>query len=149
VTAAIETGKKREWTWIAAVVLAIMGLVDSIYLSYIKLANQTASCSLIGDCQAVNNSRYAVVGGIPIAVLGAAGFLFILILLYLDRPTAGGPEALRFALFGVTLAGTIYSIYLTYLEVFVLEAICPFCVLSAVMMVGLFVLSLIRLRLWA
>jgi uncharacterized membrane protein len=140
---------KRDWTWIGACVLALIGLVDSIYLSYIKLANQTASCDIIGDCEKVNNSRYAVIGGVPIALLGVAGFALILVLLYLDRPSAGGPEPVRFALFGVTLAGTLYSIYLTYLELFVLEAICPFCALSAIAMVGLFVFSLIRLRLWA
>jgi len=149
VTAAVETAHKRDWMWISAVVLAIAGLLDSVYLSYIKLSNQTASCNLIGDCEKVNNSRYAVIGGVPIALLGVAGFLLVLILLYLDRPSAGGPEAVRVALFGVTLAGTLYSIYLTYLELFVLQAICPFCALSAVAMVGLFVLSLVRLRLWA
>jgi uncharacterized membrane protein len=149
VALSIETTKKRDWTWIAAIVLSIVGLLVSLYLAYIKLANQTASCDIIGDCEKVNNSSYAVVGGIPIAVLGAAGYLLILVLLYFDRPAAGGPEAVRFALFGVTLAGTLYSIYLTYIELFVLEAICPFCALSAVVMVGLFVVSLIRLRLWA
>src|SRR3990170_8947128 len=149
VESAIETGKKRDWTWIAAGLLAIAGLLDSVYLSYIKLANQTASCDLIGDCEKVNNSRYAVIGGVPIAVLGAAGYLLILGLLYLDRPSAGGREPVRLAVFGVTLAGTLYSIYLTYLELFVLKAICPFCVVSAAAMVGLFVLSLIRLKLWA
>lgn len=146
---AIENANKRDGAWIAATVLALIGLADSIYLSWIKLANQTASCSLIGDCETVSNSRYAVVGGVPIAVIGAAGYLLVLVLLHLDRPSAGGSEAIRFALFGVTLAGTLFSVYLTYLEVFVLQAICPFCVLSAVVMVGLFVLSLIRLRLWA
>jgi uncharacterized membrane protein len=145
----MASAKERDWSWIAAVVLAAIGLLDALYLSYVKLANQTASCRLIGDCEAVNNSRFAEIGGVPIAVLGAAGFLLILVLLYLDRPGAGHPDAVRFAFFGVTLAGTLYSIYLTYLEIFVLQAICPFCVLSAVVMVGLFVLSIVRLRLWA
>ena len=135
--------------WIGAIVLALIGLVDSIYLSYIKLANQAASCAVFGGCEAVNNSRFAAVGGVPVAVIGAAGYLLILVLLYLDRPGADGPEAVRLAFFGVTLAGTLYSIYLTYIEFFVLQAVCPFCVLSAVAMVGLFVISLVRLRLWA
>src|SRR3989304_8402293 len=141
----METGKKRDWTWIPACLLAIAGLLDSLYLSYIKLTNQTASCRLIGDCEAVNNSRYAVIGGVPVAVLGGAGYLLILLLLYLDRPGGAGRGPARFALFGVTLAGTLYSIYLTYIEIYVLQAICPFCVLSAVVMVGLFVVALIRL----
>ena len=130
-------------------VLALLGLVDSIYLSWIKLANQVASCGPVGDCETVNNSRYAVVGGVPIAVIGAAGYLLIMALLLLDRRGGSEKEAVRFALFGVTLAGTVYSAYLTYLELYVLRAICPYCVVSALVMAGLFVLSLIRLRLWA
>jgi uncharacterized membrane protein len=149
VTVAIEAERKRDWTWIAAVLLAVVGLLDSLYLSYIKLTSDTASCAVFGGCETVNNSRYAAIGGIPIAVLGAAGYGLILVLLYLDRPSAAAPESIRFALFGVTLAGTLYSIYLTYLEFFVLHAVCPFCVLSAVAMAGLFILSLVRLRLWA
>jgi len=146
-----SVGERRKWdpTWVGAVVLALIGLVDSIYLSWIKLANQLASCGPIGDCETVNNSRYAVVGGVPIAVIGAAGYLFILILLLLDRPSRTENETIRFTLFGVTLAGTVYSAYLTYLELFVLRAICPFCVVSALVMGGLLVLSFIRLKLWA
>jgi uncharacterized membrane protein len=145
----LDEPRKWEPAWVGSIALALIGLVDSIYLSWVKLANQTASCAAIGDCEAVNNSRYAEVAGVPIALIGAAGYLLILILLFVDRP--GGPEneAVRFALFGVTLAGTVYSIYLTYIELFVLRAVCPFCVLSAVIMAGLFVLSIIRLRLWA
>src|SRR3972149_5008628 len=101
----METGKKRDWTWIAACLLAIAGLLDSLYLSYIKLANQTASCDLIGDCEKVNNSRYAVIGGVPIAVLGAGAYLLILGLLYLDRSSAGGPESVRCAFVGLRMAG--------------------------------------------
>lgn len=146
-TANLET--RRDGLWIASIVLALLGLVDSIYLTWIKLANQTGTCALIGDCETVNNSRYAEVAGIPIALIGAAGYLLILGMLAVDRPDRGGSEPIRFGLFGVTLAGTVYSAYLTYLEVFVLQAICPFCVVSAVVMVGLFALSLMRLRLWA
>jgi uncharacterized membrane protein len=149
VTAVVEVEQKRDWAWVAAVVLAVVGLLDALYLSYIKLASDTASCAVFGGCETVNNSRYAAFGGVPIAVLGAAGYALILVLLVLDRPGAAAPEAIRFALFGVTLAGTLYSVYLTYIEVFVLHAVCPFCVVSAVAMTGLFILSLVRLRLWA
>jgi uncharacterized membrane protein len=55
-------------------------------------------------------------------------------------------ENVNLALFGVTLIGMIYSAYLTYLEVAVIHAICPFCVLSAVLMSFLFVLSALRIR---
>lgn len=141
------SGASRSW-W-AGVVISLIGLIDSIYLTWIKLADQTASCAGIGDCEAVNTSRYSEVMGIPIALLGAGGFLLILLLLWLDRPGSAGSETSRFALFGVTLAGTVYSAYLTYIEIAVIRAVCPFCVVSAVAMALLFALSLVRLRLWA
>jgi uncharacterized membrane protein len=53
---------------------------------------------------------------------------------------------LRLAFFGFTLAGTLYSIYLTYVEVAILRAICPFCVVSAVVMLALFIIAVYRLR---
>jgi uncharacterized membrane protein len=148
VTSSGQPPTKRDGLWIASVVLAVIGLVDSLYLTWIKLANQAASCGLIGDCESVNNSRYAVIGGIPTAALGVMGYLVILVLLVLDRRAGGESDPIHFGLFGVTLAGTLFSVYLTYLEVFVLHAICPFCALSAVVMLGLFIVSLVRLRLW-
>jgi uncharacterized membrane protein len=135
-------------SWTAAVVLAALGFIDAAYLTWVKLAHQTSSCAGIGDCETVNTSRFSEVGGVPIALAGAAAYLVILLLLYLDRPGTPGSETARLALFGVTFAGTLYSAYLTYIELFVLKAVCPFCVFSAVMMVGLFILSLVRLRLW-
>ncbi len=145
----VKEVRQGEPTWTASIVLAVIGLVDAIYLTWIKLANAAASCGGIGDCETVNNSRFAAVGVVPVALIGAAGYLLILLLLVIDRPGGEPKEAVRFALFGVTLAGTVYSAYLTYLEFFVLHAVCPFCVLSALVMVGLFGLSLVRLRLWA
>lgn len=131
---------------IAAVVLTLVGLADSAYLAYIKLTNQLASCSNLGDCEAVNSSRYAEIGGVPIALLGAAGYLLILGAVALDRPGARWGEVGRYAFFGLSLAGSLYSLYLTYLEVFVLRAVCPFCAASAVVMIVLFVLSIVRLQ---
>ncbi len=149
VSESVKEIRRGDPAWTTSIVLGVVGLVDAIYLTWIKLANAAASCAGIGDCETVNNSRYAAVGGVPVALIGAVGYLLILFLLLLDRPGGNPKEAVRFALFGVTLAGTVYSAYLTYLEFFVLQAVCPFCVVSALVMVGLFVLSLIRLRLWA
>jgi uncharacterized membrane protein len=131
---------------IAAVVLALVGLADSAYLAYVKLTNQLASCSNLGDCETVNSSRYSEIGGVPIALLGAAAYLIILGALALDQPGSRWAESGRYAFFGLSLIGTLYSIYLTYLEVFVLRAVCPFCVASAVAMILLFVLSIVRLQ---
>ncbi len=134
---------RRGWTGIA---LAAIGLVDSAYLSWLKLADATAACAGIGDCEAVNNSRFATVGGIPIALLGALSYGAILALFFADRVRPEWRMAGRVAMFGLTLAGTLYSAYLTYVEVAVLRAICPFCVVSAVVMALLLVISVLRLR---
>jgi uncharacterized membrane protein len=137
---------KRTRLWWTAVALGLIGLADSIYLSWLKLTNSLAVCGGIGDCESVNNSRFAEIGGIPIALIGAAGYLAILVLLVLDDRKPAWRDGLRLTFFGFTLTGTLYSLYLTYLEVFVLRAICPYCVISAVAMIVLFLFAIILLR---
>jgi uncharacterized membrane protein len=93
----------------------------------------------------VNTSRYSQVNGIPIAVFGAVGYLVILGLLLADRKSTFFAENGPLLIFGVTLFGVLYSAYLTYLEIAVIKAICPFCILSAITMLTLFILSIARL----
>lgn len=131
--------------WFLSVALAALGLLDSIYLTWIKLANATIACSNIGDCETVNSSRYSELAGIPIAALGAAAYLAILLMLLLDRKPSERSELLRLGVFGLALTGTLYSAYLTYLELVVLRAICPFCVASAIILTALLVLSVLRI----
>ena len=129
---------------ISLFVLALIGLLDSVYLTYIKLANATASCAGIGDCDAVNSSQYAEIFGIPIALLGAGAYLTILFILIME-PRGGfwnaqGP----LLVFLISLIGVMYSAYLTYIEIWVLYAICPYCVLSAIVLVLMLILSVFR-----
>jgi uncharacterized membrane protein len=138
--------RRSDWPRLAALILSAVGLADSAYLAFLKLTEQIVACGDVGDCQAVNNSPYAVVGGVPVALLGTAGYLLILAAVWIDRPGSAWAEAGRTAFFGLTLIGVLYSLYLTYIELFVLRAVCPFCVLSAVVMGVLFVLSIARLR---
>ncbi|MBN1668911.1 MAG: vitamin K epoxide reductase family protein [Anaerolineales bacterium] len=128
----------------ASVLLALVGLADSAYLTYIKLANATASCGNIGDCDAVNSSPYAEFAGIPIALFGAGAYLAILALLLMEPRLKLAADYSRLAVLGISLAGVIYSAYLTYIEVAVLYAICPYCVLSALVITAIFGLALIR-----
>jgi len=132
--------------WWPSVGLAALGFVDAAYLTWIKLTGGAVACSNIGDCEVVNNSRYAVIGGVPIALLGAGTYLLILVLLGLERSNPAAGEATRMAVFGFALVGTLYSAYLTYVEFAVLKAICPYCVASAIILTLLLVLSIIRLR---
>jgi len=132
-----------DWLFI---ITALVGLVDSAYLIWIKIANDKAYCLPgLGDCWTVNTSRYSQVFGIPISVFGVIGYLIILLVfLYKNRNVFLQNNHVTL-LFGMTLAGFLYSVYLTYLELFIINAICPFCVLSATAMTVLFVLSVIRL----
>ncbi|MBN2502555.1 MAG: vitamin K epoxide reductase family protein [Anaerolineales bacterium] len=129
---------------IVSIFLTLIGLVDAVYLTYIKLAHKEAACAGIGDCDAVNSSRYAEVAGIPIALLGAVAYLMILFFLIFDRQkNVLGENSILFVL-GLSFIGVLYSAYLTYLELFVLHAVCPFCVISAIVLVLLFALTLVR-----
>jgi uncharacterized membrane protein len=124
---------------------AVIGFIDSAYLTWIKLANQEALCAGIGDCESVNTSVYSEIGGIPIALLGVGAYLVILVLVILEDKIEFLQSNAWFGIFGISLVGVLYSGFLTYIEVAVLHAICPFCVLSAVVVLLIFVLSIIRI----
>jgi uncharacterized membrane protein len=128
------------------VVLGIVGALDSAYLAWLKITGSVAACGNYADCEAVNSSRYAEVAGVPIAILGLLGYLAILGVTLLEIREPLWKSGLRLAFFGFTLAGTLYSVYLTYIEVAILRAICPFCVVSAVVMLALFIIAIYRLR---
>jgi len=141
------TAKSKErYLWVISLIAAIVGLLDSIYLAWIKVADKTAACSNIGDCDAVNNSQYSEIAGIPIALLGAGAYLLILALLVLDQRWPEQTVNMRLGIFGLSLSGTLYSVYLTYLEIAVLRAICPFCVVSAIAIFVILIAGLLRLR---
>lgn len=124
--------------------LAALGLVDSLYLTGVKFSGKYALCGPLGDCESVNSSIYSEVYGIPIALLGAIAYLTILLLLLFEGNIFIGKENARLIVFGISLVGVIYSIYLTYIEIAVLRAICPYCVLSAIILVILLGLSTLR-----
>jgi uncharacterized membrane protein len=130
---------------IAVWIVAGLGMADALYLTWIKLSSQTAACSAAGDCTTVNNSIYADIGGIPIAAFGAGAYLAIILLLYLEERHNVFRENGRWMVYGISLAGVLYSGYLTYIELYVIKAICPFCVFSAVCLVVLLILSGLRL----
>jgi uncharacterized membrane protein len=130
---------------IISVILAVIGLIDSIYLSWEKIFHVEVFCGGSGECQTVANSPYSEIAGIPIAFLGVGVYIVIIALLYLEGRGTFWQQNSPLIIFGLTLAGTIYSIYLTYLEIAVIYAICPYCVISAIVMTLLFIVAIIRL----
>lgn len=130
----------------ATMIAAVIGLIDSIYLLVIKLTdNRTLCIQGVGDCWTVNTSRYSEWMGIPVSVLGILGYLAIIIVLFLETRNQFFNENGIYMLFGFSLLGTLYSIYLTYIEFFVIHAVCPFCIVSALIMLSIFILSIFRL----
>lgn len=127
-------------------VLSIIGLVDSLYLYIIKITNNKNLCLQgIGDCWSVNISRFSEIAGVPISLLGAGAYLTLIILIFLEGRYSFFEQNSPLLIFGITLFGVIYSLYLTYIEIYVIKAICPFCVISAVVMVFLFALAISHL----
>jgi uncharacterized membrane protein len=143
--AAPATRARRDWLRTASVALAALGAADSTYLTYVKLAHVQVFCGTSQACDTVNNSIYSQVGGIPIALLGLGAYLLIgALLIWEDQVPAlavWGPVAI----FGLALTGTLYSAYLTYVELYVIHAICPYCVVSAVCITGILALAIARL----
>jgi uncharacterized membrane protein len=131
-------------TW-AAFGLAILGVLDSIYLFIYKLTNLNALCLGNGGCHDVNFSPYSEIGGIPVSVFGIAAYLVIAIILLMERRFKPAREYGNLAVFGLSLAGLAFSVYLTWLEIYIIHALCPFCLASAVLICLIFILAMIRL----
>jgi uncharacterized membrane protein len=111
-------------------VLAAIGLLISAYLTWVHFARVAPVCvGGSGGCETVQSSRYATVLGVPVSVLGLVGYAGLLFSALLR----GGPGV--YLGFLIALVGTLFSAYLTYLEVFVIHAICQWCVASAAIMV--------------
>ncbi|MBN2148113.1 MAG: hypothetical protein JW726_12030 [Anaerolineales bacterium] len=126
-------------------VLCVVGIGVAGYLAYVETAHVEAVCGPVGDCNTVQQSEYAQLFGIlPIGTLGVVGYVLI-ILSWLAKRLANRRLAAygAFAMFGMTTFGLLFSIYLTFLEPFVIGATCAWCLTSAVIMTALFWLSLL------
>ena len=122
--------------------LSVLGMLVSYYLVLIHEDPSVALCAGFGDCEAVNSSPYSELFGIPVAVFG---FLFyaLIFLVQTGRLLGWLPERpVRPFLLLWTTIGLLFSAYLTAIELFVLHAICPWCVVSAVLVTLLFLWSL-------
>jgi len=125
---------------ITLIALATIGLGWATYLTYVHYSGASPICSLKGDpCAAVQKSTYSELAGIPVALIGAVGYLVIL-----GTLLASDGEQARFATAALALGGFAFSAYLTYREVFTLHKICEDCVASAVIMTIIMCLSIWR-----
>jgi uncharacterized membrane protein len=120
------------------VLLAVAGMVVAGYLATIEGTGGEAVCGPVGDCNAVQSSQYARIFGIHVGVLGFVGYLLIALLWTVSRLAHGSTADLaRMAIATGAFVGVLFSVYLTYLEAFVIGATCMWCITSAVIMLAL------------
>ena len=120
--------------------VAALGVGVATYIAIAESGGGSPVCLAGGSgCKTVAESSYSHVAGVNIAVFGAIGYLLLLATAFFASDLA------RFGGFAVSLGGFGYSIFLTYIEIFKIEAICQWCVASAVLMTILFLLNATRL----
>jgi uncharacterized membrane protein len=139
-------GRKAQWRATAIPALAALGLGVSAYLTWVHYSGNLALCAGSGGCEAVQASRYSELGGVPVALLGLGLYVGLLALGAWRAVARDAPPLVPLALFGLALAGTLYSAYLTYLELFVIHAVCPWCVSSALLVTAIWLLSIGEVR---
>jgi len=123
---------------IASIVVAVIGLGIAAYLTVVHYAGDAPVCAIAHGCATVQKSDYAMLAGVPVALLGALGYIAILAALIRDDENA------RTAAVFLSLVGLGFSGWLTYVEIVKLDAICIWCVGSAICMTILTALTVSR-----
>lgn len=131
----------------ALTLLSVLGLGVAAYLTWTYTMGGSPLCLGSSGCDTVQHSPYAWIMGIPIPALGGLVYVLLIGTAFLAlRARTEEQENLLLALFGLSLAGVLFSAYLTYLELYVIYAICLWCVISAVIMAAIFALALLAWR---
>lgn len=126
---------------LAAAIAALAGIGVAGYLTWAHFADSAVVCVAGGSCEKVQESEYASIAGVPVAVLGLAAYTVILSLIAWDAPSA------RLSAATVALIGVLFSAYLLVLQLFVIDAICIWCLVNDVLIApALAVLTALRLR---
>lgn len=120
--------------------VATLGIGVATYITIAESGGGAPSCVAGGHgCATVAESSYSEIAGINVAIFGIVGYVLLLATAFFAT------DAARFSGFALALGGFGFSVYLTYLEIYEIEAICQWCVGSAVLMTILFLLNAIRL----
>jgi uncharacterized membrane protein len=148
--AGLAPGAGPAWLPWSIPVLGLLGLFVAGYMTYVEATYTPAVCGPVGDCNAVQNSPYArLFGVLPVGLLGMLGYVGILAAwgwgrLRRDRMA----EYMPVVVLGLTAFGTLFSVYLTYLEIFVIHAVCIWCITSAVLITLSMIASLPPAAAW-
>jgi uncharacterized membrane protein len=134
-----------KWLYRISIALALLGVAVSAYLTIFKLTDNQRMCLGNGGCSKVNSSVYAEVYGIPVAIIGIGGYAVIAALTFMEDRNRFLKQNGTMLVFGLALIGFLFTLYLIYVELALIKALCPFCVTSQITMTILFILSIIRL----
>ena len=133
-----------KWLYRASVAFVVIGLLVSIYMTIYKITGYTGMCLGSNDCGTVVQSKYSEVNGMDVPVLGAIGFAAILAALFLETRYPFFKKNGTLAVFGMSLMGFLFVLWLVYVEIVYLKAYCPFCITTQITMTIVFILSVIR-----
>ena len=133
--------KRSTYIYAAVAVISLLGLADATYLTIEHVTGQSVRCTIIAGCSEVLSSKYAVVGGFPLAMIGAAAYFSVFSLATL---AAFGYRFARTLLNFLVAAMLLVSLWLVYLQAFVIRSFCQYCLFSAAITFVLAILLLIR-----
>ena len=123
-----DSPQSIAWSYLVTALLSLIGLADAIYLTIQDLTGQSLRCTIVSGCSEVLSSAYAHIGPVPLAVLGAVAYFTVFSLAIL--------AAFGYRLAGPLLAGLVVvmflmTLWLLYLQAFVIHHFCQYCLLSA------------------
>jgi uncharacterized membrane protein len=128
-------------------VLSLVGILIALYLTLYKVGIVGSLTCSIGSCETVNTSRWAMFLGLPVAAWGLLAYVALFAVAFAGTlPPFVGSRLLSWVLVGIAAWSVAFSAWLTYIELFVIHAICIWCVASAMILVAILGLSLFDLR---
>ena len=130
-----------------AALVALAGMFIALYLTLYKLGYIGTLACAVGSCETVQTSKWATLFGVPVGAWGV-GYYVTVLALALAGLGASRVDSIGLSkiLVGITGFGLLFSLWLTYLELFVIHAICQWCVVSAILATALFVICWLDLR---
>jgi len=137
-------GTRKSILYAVAALLSLVGLADSIYLTVEHLSGRSVLCTIVSGCSEVLSSPYATIGSVPLALVGAVAYFTVFSLATLATFGNMGAAKLLTVVTGLMF---LVTLWLLYLQAFVIGSFCQFCLLSAAVTTGLLGIALITSRL--
>ena len=133
-----------KWVLVAFLVVSFLGFLDATYLTIEHFKGVIPPCTFLAGCELVTTSSYSVVFGVPVALGGSLYYLTVFVLSVLSWQFRK-EKLLRIA-FALTIFGVLASLWFLYLQIFVIKAICIYCVFSVITSTTLFVVAIFGRR---